>query len=222
METFRYQFRLKNKDVRKEPHKVNKTSSAQTKKKLDLLEQPPHRRYFCQNCKEEVNICLFCDRSHKYCSTCKIKCKRNKNKKSNEKYRLTLKGKKTRAACEKRRRERQKEKAKKSDSYQIMGDPSTNIAKVLANDEKWAEVALKKINMDLKKGDNDVPVSEIQIERGDILGLSSERRNNKTIFCSYCFRECSSYTYDNLLSKNVYKKRFSKRQAKLKKERGKI
>jgi hypothetical protein len=110
-----------------------------------------------------------------------------------------------------------KEKLENSESCKIMGDPSTNISKVLANNEMEAVIAPKKINNDFKKGDNDVPVSEIQVERADTLGFSSERRNNKTVFCSYCSRECSYYTYDNLLSKNIYKKRFTRRHIKFKK-----
>jgi hypothetical protein len=157
-----------------------------------------------------VIICLQCDHGNKYCPLCKKESKNKSNKKSNAKYRLTLKGKKTRAACESRRREILRSKLNNSASCKIMGETSTNFSKDLQNMKNGAVVASEKTNIDLDKGENDVPVCETQVGRVDTLGLSPKRGDNKAILCAYCYRECSPLSYNNLLPKKVHKKRYWK------------
>ena len=208
MKTFRYQFRQKKKDVRKGSTQVTQDHSAKEKKELDLFQHPAHRRYFCHNCKETVTICLLCDHGHKYCPPCKKESKRNSNKKSNAQYRRTLRGKRIRAACESRRREIIKKNLNNIDSCKIMGETSTNITKVLPNTKTGTEVVPEGKNIDLEKGENNVPVSKTQVDGGNTLGIPAKRGDNKTILCAYCSRECSSLAYDKVLPKKIYKKRY--------------
>ena len=185
----------------------NSTGQVRT---LELFQHPPRRRFFCHLCKQEVSICLLCDHGQMYCKTCKKNSKLKSNKEANKRYRDTLKGKKTRAACENRRRKILRKKSNNSEICKIMGETSTKITKVLPDIKIGAEVVPKETKIDLEKGENDVPVSETQVDRDDPLGFSSKRGNNKTILCAYCSKECSALTYNNLLSKKVYKKRYWK------------
>lgn len=195
---------------RKVPHKLTKVNSVKEKKELDLFQHPPHRRYFCHACQNIVIICLECDHRNKYCPICKKESKHKSNKKANAKYRLTLKGKKTRAACENRRREILRKKLNNPESCKIMGETSTNMSKDLRNVKNGAEVAPEKTNIDFEKGENDVSVCKTQVDRVDTLGFSPKRGDSKAILCSYCSKECSSLTYNNLLPKKFHKRRYWK------------
>ncbi len=197
---------------------MTKNNSVRIKKELALFQDPPHRRYFCHRCQQEVKICLLCDHGHKYCPICKKECKSNNNKKSNTKYRLTLKGKKTRAACESRRRKTRKENLENSDSYKIMGDPSTNISKVLPNNEIETVVVGGEENSELEERKNSGDFFEVQNKQSSAFRLCPERRECEKILCAYCSRECSNLSYNKLLQKRIYKKRYRETRSKYQSE----
>lgn len=214
-------FDKKTKTLVRMPHKLPKVRSVKQEINLDLNQHPPHRRYFCHLCKQEVIICLDCDHCQKYCPVCKTIAKRNSNRLSNDKYRKTSKGRKTRAACESRRKKRLREKCVSSTSYKKVGDPSTNIAKVLRNSKIGTNGVPTQQNTDLEKGvDDDFDIQD-QTNLGGTLGFWSERRNYKPILCAYCLRACSIYTYQRNVQKWIFKKKYSKIRQQFKNRRDK-
>ena len=112
-----------------------KKGSSQGIKTLATEDKPPFRRFFCHNCDQEVIICIDCDRRQRTCQSCKNKLLRNKNKRANCKYRNSANGKRVRAACASRRRKRLKERELNLGSCKIVGDPPTQSAQVLSNQE---------------------------------------------------------------------------------------
>jgi len=212
----------KTKISRKVPHKPAMKKSADRKNNLELFQDPPYRRLFCHRCNQEVILCLFCDRCQKYCKTCKKESKRESNKTSNNKYRRTFKGRKSRAACEKRRRVKISKKVENLDSYKIMGEKSSNSPKDLQNIKNKGEVAPEGVNFKLGKGDTDASISESKASRDNTLGFSSQRRNHKRIFCSLCGKQCSIYSYQNIFSKQIYKKEYWRQRNKEKYRYGEL
>ena len=173
-------------------------------------------------CKQEVIICLNCDRYHKYCPDCRTQSRRYSNKKSNEKYRRSQKGKRIRALCEKNRRAKCQKKQENSNSLKIVGETSTKTPQDLSKHEMEAISAPEKTKSMSEEGANHVFFNQSEALRGGELGFSSVGGGVKKIFCSYCCKQCSNYTYSQILSNETYKKRYRKLQGKYKVDLGRI
>jgi hypothetical protein len=97
---------------------------------------------------------------------------------------------------------------KNLNNFKTVGEKSTNISQDLPNSKIEATSASEKINPILERETNHVFVGETQIVRGGELGFSAIRGNSKKILCAYCSKECSPYTYSQVLSNETYKKRY--------------
>lgn len=100
-----------------------------------------------------------------------------------------------------------KKRIEDSLSCKIMGDPSTKIAKVLPNEQKAEVTAQKSKNFQLKEDKISVTFFKNKDTEEGIFRTSPQQRGLQTIFCTYCFRECSNYSYNKLFSKRFYKQK---------------